>query len=180
MEPIRLDVGCGIPEATREGYIGVDKYAENPDALKYDMWELPFPDGVVDEIYSGQALEHISKFQIIPTLQEWKRVLKIGGKVEINVPDLEWSCMWWLTHQTILWDMDIIYGKQTHEGEYHKTGFSQKILWDYFMSVGGFEVDSIEKAGGESTYRFIEGENGGISNEVNQGLLVLKATRVEV
>lgn len=183
MAPVKLDIGCGVPESTREGYIGVDRYADNPDAVVADMWDLPFIDGCIDEIYSGQALEHISKFQIIPTLTEWKRVLKIGGKLEINVPDLEWSCMWWLTHQTILWDMDIIYGKQTHDGEYHKTGFSQRILWDYFQQIGGFEIDSIDKGGGTSTLHLVdtgdEEDPQGISQHVEQGILILKATRVE-
>jgi hypothetical protein len=30
------------------------------------------------------------------------------------------------------WPMDILFGHQKHEGEYHKTGFTEKILWDYF------------------------------------------------
>lgn len=176
---IKLDIGCGVEETTKEGFIGVDAYTENAQ-IKAQMWDLPFADGEVDEIFSSNALEHVSKFKVLPTLMEWKRVLKIGGKIELHVPDLEWACMWWILHQTVQWEMDIIYGTQKHEGEYHKTGFSAKIIWQYFYDIGGFNVDSIDYTGGKSELVFKNTEEEtGISEEVDQKIIVLKATRVE-
>lgn len=171
---IKLDIGCGVEETTKEGYTGVDAYTGNAE-IKANMWDLPFAEGEVDEIFSSNALEHVSKFQVIPTLLEWKRVLKIGGKLILEVPDLEWACMWWITHQSVKWDMDIIYGTQLHEGEFHKTGFSAKIIWQYFYDIGGWYVDSIDWKGGKSELVLKE---EGISDEVEQKILVVLATRV--
>lgn len=173
---IRLDVGCGIEETTKEGFIGVDAYTPNAQ-IKANMWDLPFEDGEVDEIFSSNALEHVSKHQVTPTLQEWKRVLKIGGKLTLEVPDLEWACMWFVTHQSTSWDMDIIYGTQLHEGEYHKTGFTAKIIFDYIYSVGGFYIDSIEWKGGKSELVFKS--DIGVTEEVGQKIMIVLATRVD-
>lgn len=172
---IKLDIGCGIEETTAEGFIGVDAYTPNAE-IKANMWDLPFEDGEVDFILSRNALEHISKFQIVPTLTEWKRVLKIGGNIHLEVPDLEWACLWWVTHQTTSWDMDIIYGTQLHEGEFHKTGFSAKIIFDYFYNLGGFYVDSIEWKGGTTELALVA---EGISDNVSQKIMIVKVTRIE-
>jgi len=114
---------------------------------------LPYEDNSVDVIICMQALEHVTKYAVVPTLREWHRVLKPGGKLQLQVPDLEWACIHWLSHQTTGWNIDVIYGTQTHEGQYHKTGFSMQILGQYFAVAGGFNVlkaeyfgDSLEDA----------------------------------
>ena len=181
MEPIRLDIGCGSEETKRVGYIGVDAYTDAAD-IKANMWDLPYEDESVDEIYSAQALEHIPKNMVVPTLQEWKRVLKSGGKMHLQLPDLEWACMWWLSHQSIGWDMDIIYGTQKHEGEFHKTGFSTKIIWDYLQDVGGFTDVTIEFSGGQSELiwkpQSEKEEDFGIVNHVTQRCIEVEAIRL--
>lgn len=49
--------------------------------------DLPFEDGTFDLIYASHILEHVPWFQTLATLQEWVRVLKVGGAVEVWVPD---------------------------------------------------------------------------------------------
>ena len=90
----------------------------------------------VDKIHCSHALEHISKYQVKDTLKEWYRVLKIGGEIEIKVPDLRWLCENWLRKQNAGWDLDAIYGMQNHPGEQHRTGFSPKILEGYVVEAG--------------------------------------------
>lgn len=172
---IKLDIGCGVEETKKKGYLGVDWYTDAAD-VKAKMWELPYKDGEVDEIYSAQALEHVAKYRVMEVLTEWKRVLKIGGTLELRIPDLEWACMWWLRHQSTSWDMDIIYGTQKHDGEFHKTGFTPKIIWDYFAQLGGFRVHSIEFDGGDTQLAY---ENDAIVDRVNQRIIILKATRID-
>lgn len=152
---IKLDIGSG-GKSTDSTFLGVDAFTEaDINAL---MWDLPYKDGEVDVIYSSNALEHISKFNIIPTLWEWKRVLKIGGKLEIIVPDLVWACMWWLSHQNTDWSMDILYGHQSHEGEFHRTGFTPEIMESYLDVCGGFKLVKVGYYGSslESTLTFPE------------------------
>lgn len=110
----------------------------------------------------------------MPTLTEFKRVLKIGGKLQIQVPDLEWSCFNWLANQSTEWNMDIIYGNQRHEGEYHKTGFSMAILAMYFNAVGDFEVHKMEYEGGTLEEAVYGKPNTGIVQRV----INIEATKV--
>jgi ubiquinone/menaquinone biosynthesis C-methylase UbiE len=112
------------------------------------MWDLPYKDGEVDFIFSSQALEHVSKYAIAPTLIEWNRVLRHEGGLQLQVPDLVWASLHWVSAQNNDWSLDTIYGNQRHEGEYHKTGFSEILLKNYFGWVGGFEIISIEYFGG--------------------------------
>ena len=130
---IRLDIGSGL--APLPGYFTVDPYI--PTADYHDqMWNLvSFEDNSVDEIFSSHSLEHIAQAQVLPTLLEWKRVLKIGGKITIRVPDLEWCVERWLKTRSVGWDMAIIFGNQNHEGEFHKTGFTTAIMLKYLKEA---------------------------------------------
>ncbi len=139
-----LDIGCGTPDSWIPGdWIRVDPYVEEAD-VKAMAWELPYKDGELDEIFSSHMLEHLYKAQVIPTLKEWFRVLKTGGTLTVKVPDLAWCCQWWLDHQTNTWDMDIIYGGQSREGEAHHTGFNRDIMVRYLQEAG-FAVKSFEE-----------------------------------
>ena len=140
---IRLDVGSGpVP---REGFTGVDLYAEAPGIVHAPMNKLPYDDEYVDEIYSSHALEHIGKYEIIPTLAEWWRVLKFDGLLTIEVPDLSWCCKNWLKYQNNQWPMDALFGTQADNGQYHKTGFTRLILCSY-LEQAGFGGRSVELA----------------------------------
>ena len=144
-DPVKLDIGAG-GYSTDKTFLSVDLFTKAD--INAPMAELPLPRNSVDVIHASQCLEHIGKFDVVPTLKEWRRVLKPGGIAQIFVPDLEWVCWWWLTHQTVSWDLDVLFGNQKHEGEYHKTGFTPKILKDYVDAAGGFTVTRIEYVGG--------------------------------
>ena len=142
--PKNLDLGSGLPSDWEPGdYIRVDPYVEEAD-VKAFADNLPYKDGEVDSIFSSHTLEHVGKFEVIPTLKEWHRVLKEGGKLTIRVPDLEWCCNWWLNHQTTGWDMDVLFGNQSREGEFHKTGFTRQIMIDYLHDAG-FKVEKFDE-----------------------------------
>lgn len=52
-------------------------------------WSLGVPDGSVDEIMAKGMFEHLTYAEGIRSLIEWRRVLKVGGYVTIEVPDVE-------------------------------------------------------------------------------------------
>jgi predicted SAM-dependent methyltransferase len=117
-EPLKLDIGAG-GLSSDSSFTSVDAFTEAD--IKAFMWDIPLENDSVDVIFTSNALEHVSKFAVVPTLREWHRILKPGGKLQILVPDLEWAVKFWLERQTTDWAMDIIFGNQLHEGEYHKT-----------------------------------------------------------
>lgn len=130
---IKLDIGCG--EYPIPGFEGVDPYIESA-TYKCNMWSTPFDESSVDEIFSSHALEHIPTKMVIPTLSEWKRIIKPNGKITIRVPDLEWCVNRWLKTRGTGWDLAIIFGNQNHDGEFHKTGFTKAIMIHYLSKVG--------------------------------------------
>jgi len=129
---LMVDMGCG-DKKLHPKFIGVDPYVETDKVtVKALMWDTPFEDNSVDFLVCMAALEHISKFQVIPTLHEFARILKPGSAFAILVPNLEQVLIRWLNDPNVGWEMDMIFGSQEHEGEYHKTGFSVDIIKWYF------------------------------------------------
>ena len=47
---------------------------------------LPFSDGSVDRIAAIHVLEHFYEWDALPLLQEWKRVLRPGGEMILELP----------------------------------------------------------------------------------------------
>jgi len=58
----------------------------NPDYL-CDMHNIPIKDNSLDFIVASHVLEHTNN--TIGVLKEWRRILKVGGKIGISVPDGE-------------------------------------------------------------------------------------------
>jgi predicted SAM-dependent methyltransferase len=87
---MKINLGCG--SLLLPGYINCDLY--NPAAeMKCDVKDLPFPDDSVDEIYASHIIEHFDFFEgKDKVLPEWRRVLKVGGILIIETPDLAASC----------------------------------------------------------------------------------------
>ena len=90
---VKLNLGCGHKHFPKEeGWINVD-YADNsakkmPDVVA-DLRKLPFPYDYADEIHAIHALEHLYLWDAQEVLNyEWKRVLKPGGLLVIEVPCL--------------------------------------------------------------------------------------------
>lgn len=129
---MKLDMGAGA--FPKPGYVTVDRFCAAD--IEAPMWDVPLPDGSVSEIWSDHALEHVAKAQVVPTLREWARLLKPDGCITLIVPDLDWCCRNWLAHQTNDWHMDVLFGGQGHEGEFHRTGFTFPLLRAYAAEAG--------------------------------------------
>lgn len=87
-EPIRLNVGAG--GQVLDGWLSVD-LAGDPD-IRADVRALPLPDNYADEIQAIHVFEHLHRWDALDTLIEWHRVLKPGGRLAIEVPDLLKCC----------------------------------------------------------------------------------------
>lgn len=81
---MRLNLGCGSKKV--EGFTGVDiKHAD----IVADIRHLPFTDESADEIMAIHVAEHLYVHEIIPTIAEWRRVLKTGGTMALELPCLD-------------------------------------------------------------------------------------------
>lgn len=86
---IKLNLGSGCNPM--EGWINVDL---DPRAdVNSDLRGLPFEDAYADVIQAIHVIEHFYYWDIQPLLKEWKRVLKPGGLIILECPDLIKCCL---------------------------------------------------------------------------------------
>lgn len=132
--PVRLNIGCG--EKRIEGFIGVDL---NPSAdVVSDIRVLPFEDGSVDEIMAIHVLEHIYRWEVEDTLREWRRVLKPGGLLALELPDILKVCQWMLSSDDQRYGLWGAYGDPGYKDPLmvHKWGWSEKELKSVLRECG--------------------------------------------
>jgi SAM-dependent methyltransferase len=90
----RLNLGCG--EKLLAGYINVDIATDRggvaPD-VNCDLHDLSqFETESVDEILAIHTIEHFWRWEVVAILSEWARILRPGGKMVLECPNLKTAC----------------------------------------------------------------------------------------
>jgi SAM-dependent methyltransferase len=96
--PMRLNLGCG--DKILPGYVNVDvveaRAGMKPDVI-CDLHDLaPFADASADEILSVHVVEHFWRWEIRDVMREWARVLKPGGRMIVECPNILSACQTFL------------------------------------------------------------------------------------
>ena len=124
----KLNLGCG--DEVMEGYINCDLYNPKADVM-CDARNLPFEDNSIDEVYVCHLLEHFNFKESFDVLKEWKRVIKEGGMLVIETPDLLASCKKFVESDDT-YRVNVLYGhmfaKPWLEGETHKFLYTETQL----------------------------------------------------
>lgn len=115
---MRLNLGCG--RHVLDGYTNVDvarspKAARAPEIL-HDMraGPLPLPDGVADEVLAVHLFEHFYRWEVDALLADWRRVLKPGAVLVLELPNLEAACRNVLAGERDQLGMWPLYGDPSH------------------------------------------------------------------
>lgn len=147
--PELIDIGCG-PDKIK-GSFGIDAIKYEGVDLVTNVTALPFPDNSIKHVYSSHTLEHFSHREADGVLNEWVRVLKPGGKIEIRCPDLRMRCLMFFFHPS--YDhIRAIYGSQKDEFNYHKSGFTFGILKQKLEALGIEKIKRIKDWNGMIPY----------------------------
>ncbi|WP_343614680.1 methyltransferase domain-containing protein [Novosphingobium sp.] len=131
-------------------YVGAQKY--KPDGFKtVDIDDTHSPDIVADvtnmpqiesnsadEVVAGHVLEHIDWPDSFKAIAEFTRVLKIGGKLRISIPDMSSLMRMVLSGDSVFHVMGLIYGVGGRENrfEQHRYGFTAGMIVDILESLG--------------------------------------------
>lgn len=88
---MKLNLGCG--NKPKEGFIGVDRFPCKAVDIIADVTQpLPFDDGVVEEVYMDNLIEHVPD---IPALMgEIVRVSKHGARITVITPHFTSLASW--------------------------------------------------------------------------------------
>ena len=149
--PVKLHLGCGTNKLP--GWINIDSVAGcQPDRVLDLMRPLPFADQSVEEILAEDLLEHFDKYMRFVVFGEWARVLRIGGRITVQVPNFKKILFRYFKFGfdnfvdfifgENMWRSDIYIG---HFGN-HKWGYSEDSL-KAFVSKFGVETLSLERKG---------------------------------
>jgi len=149
-------MGCGLDKRPREeGWVNVDVRPEvDPDLIHDISKPFTYGDNTVDEILAKDILEHITWRRVPDVLREWRRILKPGGKIYIQCPNLWALASKILSEEMYRWEQISfwVYGEQS-EGESetggHKAGFTIPAL-SMLLTEIGFKVESCQSDGGSN------------------------------
>jgi len=145
---IKLNLGCA--SNLLEGYVNIDQdsmevirkrypYLEFPYDAKifnYDVFNLPYRDGEVDEIIADGFIEHLSFIEEKKIFEEIKRVLKPGGKIEFSVPNFEKVVIAWLAAKDDWKDFYSLEEKDINKQHWFGTySYNQDNRWGYITAM---------------------------------------------
>lgn len=149
---IKLNLGSGgVPY---KGYLSVDKYDKRAH-VEMDITKLDFDDNSVTEILASHVFEHLNPYHSIAILQDWLRVLKPGGRLIMEMPDIEGLCKRFITASTgeRYGILNAIYGSvnTTDVGgpdnitSPHLFGWWRQSLWDHLTNAGYSDIRFMEE-----------------------------------
>ena len=154
---LRLNLGCGTD--IRPGYVNVDQRCMHGVDVVADVSRLPYTGNTVAEIMANDVIEHFPGAQTENILAEWVRVLKPGGILTIQAPDLRALAYSLITNQIPATEFARrIYGGQDYRGNFHYAGFDiptmrrmllKQGLYSQQVSAGNgnFTITACRKAG---------------------------------
>lgn len=131
--------------------MNVDLHSETAD-FKCDLRRLEFPNEHADAIAAVHVLEHFYQWEAKPLLEEWKRVLKPGGKLIIELPCMDKvfgyvvRCINAKEPMQPFMTLLAMYGDPKHQqpAMTHKWGYFTRPLIELLESVGMREITVCE------------------------------------
>lgn len=150
--PLRLNLGCG--GKLLSGYVNVDtapnRLGTEPDVV-CDIRDLrPFADATAYEVLAVHVLQRFPPWEGEGLLREWIRVLRPGGRLVIECPNLAYACEQiacdpalashhWTESTHLMW---VLYGDPNWRDPLaaHRWGYTPRSLTDLLRRVGLEEV----------------------------------------
>lgn len=137
---VRLNLGCG--RKVLDGWVNVDiavsdKAPREPEVLS-DLRAIPLHDGCADEAMAIHVIEHFYRWEVPAVLAEWLRLLKPGGLLVLECPDVL-KC----ARNLLAGDIDSqsywgLYGDPAHEDPFmcHRWGWTPATLRAELAAAG--------------------------------------------
>lgn len=147
---MKIDFAAG--KHRHEGFFCVDA-AEHPKAarkldllhvLQFDRERLinplPMPDGCADYLQSTHFLEHVFAWEAPALVGEWRRLLKPGARLVLELPNIELAAKNLLAGMDDQMVMFPLYGDPTHRDPFmcHRWGWRPRTVKE-LLQAGRFD-----------------------------------------
>lgn len=133
----------------------------HPVDVVCDARRIRLPDACADLVYSQECLEHFKREEWEGVLGEWVRLVKVGGKIRVEVPDFLAACKQVLESDTLGMDwaiQQIIFGGQENQWDVHYVGLTSRMLAHRLEGLG-LTVTEV-KRGWEHGWLMVEAQRG--------------------
>ena len=124
---IGIDIGAGGNKLAHPQHqiLAYDIRLDSGPDVCGDATILPFKSGAFDIIHSSHVLEHFPRRLWKAVFAEWCRVLKVGGEMWLNLPNIMWAVERLVVDKVFdEHTLDVLYGGQDHEFDYHYNGLT--------------------------------------------------------
>jgi predicted SAM-dependent methyltransferase len=150
---VKLNLACG--KQTWPDFFCVDvvrhpKASRDPDLIHAFTFNserlvnpLPLAEGCADELHSYHFLEHVAGYEAPALVREFHRLLKSGGRLVLELPNLEAACRNLLAGMDDQMSMWPIYGDWNHRDPYmlHKHGYTPKTIKALLVECGFIKIE---------------------------------------
>lgn len=134
---MKLNLGCGNNKL--DGYLNIDKFDKEADFLA-DMVDIDLPSESIEEIVIYQALEHTQWNLLEKILGNCYRLLQSGGRLIIEVPDIDVVCRKILSEGLTQQWHDNIYG-----GYYRPQDKDRYPDWEFHLGSVHYQAFNFNK-----------------------------------
>jgi predicted SAM-dependent methyltransferase len=146
---MRINYGCG--RQVLDGWINVDavrspQAPRPPDvlfAMRFDasgalIERTPLPDECATDLQAMHVIEHFYAWEVPAVLAEWRRLLQRGGRLILELPNLEMAARNLLSCMGDKMSMWPLYGDPAHRDPYmcHRWGYTPRTLSQALLDAG--------------------------------------------
>lgn len=92
MDQRRLKINAGCGRHILDGYCNIDAerspLARRAPDIIADVRSIPLADGCADELMAIHVFEHFYEWEVDALLAEWRRLIRPGGLLVLEMPDV--------------------------------------------------------------------------------------------
>jgi predicted SAM-dependent methyltransferase len=135
---MKINLGCG--NDIQRGYINIDTRSIEGVDLICNIEDLPYTNNTIDEIRAIDVIEHIPWAKQQELFKYYYSLLKKGGFLRVQVPDLDNI----LNMRNKVHDIKIIrwlFGGQDYQSNFHYTVFTKKWIKELLENAGFKNID---------------------------------------
>ena len=133
---IKLNLGSGGVEIP--GYLSVDLY-DNRASILMDVFNLDtiLPENSVEELMASHLFEHVNPYKSVELLQKWCKILKPGGKLIMELPNILELCQDFVngTKAERYGILNCVYGSVNTKDSEDPSAITSPHLWGWYPEI---------------------------------------------